>query len=232
MAQEFNVLAVGLQGSKLIEASAGTGKTYSIAILTLRLILEKEMPIDKILMVTFTKAAAAELESRIRKFVRLAYKFSLEKEIGDDTIKEVVGNPDIRKRELLYKAVQSLDNLSVMTIHSFCQRTIDEFTFETNQSFDYEIITDDSMLLKNASNKYFRGVLNIMDLEKFREINAILKTDKMPELLRKHIKGMKFIDSSLEQNSTFEAVKQNIIEKNEAFDAFLRGILQEFNRFQ
>ena len=70
----FNPTTVPLQGSNLIEASAGTGKTYSIAILALRLILEKNVSIREILMVTFTKAAVAELEERIRKFIRSGYK--------------------------------------------------------------------------------------------------------------------------------------------------------------
>ncbi|HSW35430.1 MAG TPA: UvrD-helicase domain-containing protein, partial [Candidatus Limnocylindrales bacterium] len=74
--EELNIQDAELSGSKLIEASAGTGKTYSVALLVLRLILEKEVPIDKMLMVTFTKAATAELELRIRKFVRLAYRYA------------------------------------------------------------------------------------------------------------------------------------------------------------
>ena len=57
----FEVETIGLEGSKLIEASAGTGKTYSIALLVLRLLLKKDIPVDKILMVTFTKSAAAEI---------------------------------------------------------------------------------------------------------------------------------------------------------------------------
>ena len=133
MAEKFDVLTVELQGSKLIEASAGTGKTYSIAILGLRLIIEKKIPIEKILMVTFTNTAVAELESRVRKFVRLAYKFASGKDIDEPTIKEVVGKCTEEKKVLLRMAVQSLDSLSVMTIHSFCQKTIDEFTFETNK---------------------------------------------------------------------------------------------------
>ncbi len=72
----FDPLTVSLEGSNLIEASAGTGKTYSIAIMTLRLIVEKKTPIRKILMVTFTKAAVAELELRVRSFVRQALKVS------------------------------------------------------------------------------------------------------------------------------------------------------------
>ena len=58
------------------------------------------------------------------------------KEISDITIKDVVGVPDEEKISALRNAVQSLDSLSVMTIHSFCQKTIDEFTFESDQSFD------------------------------------------------------------------------------------------------
>ncbi len=59
---QFKVESVVLEGTNLIEASAGTGKTYSIAILVLRMLLEKEIQLKEILMVTFTNAAVAELE--------------------------------------------------------------------------------------------------------------------------------------------------------------------------
>jgi exodeoxyribonuclease V beta subunit len=72
----FNASTVELHGSNLIEASAGTGKTYSIAILVLRLVLEQKLSVKEILMVTFTKAAVAELEERIRLFIKQAYKAS------------------------------------------------------------------------------------------------------------------------------------------------------------
>jgi len=68
---------VPLQGSNLIEASAGTGKTYSLAILVLRLVVEKNVPLERILMVTFTRDATAELEDRVRQFIRQAYNYSL-----------------------------------------------------------------------------------------------------------------------------------------------------------
>src|SRR3954471_1194488 len=86
----FNPILVGLHGSNLIEASAGTGKTYSIAILTLRLVLEKKIPIQQILMVTFTKAAVAELETRIRQFMRKALKYCQGEMINDETIATLV----------------------------------------------------------------------------------------------------------------------------------------------
>ena len=74
--KNFNATDIDLAGVKLIEASAGTGKTYSIAILVLRLLFEKQMPLNKILMVTFTNAAVAELQLRVRLFVRQAYSYS------------------------------------------------------------------------------------------------------------------------------------------------------------
>ena len=200
MEKDFNVLTVELQGSKLIEASAGTGKTYSISILVLRMIIEKNIPIEKILMVTFTKAAVAELESRIRKFVRLAYRFASGKAIHDTTIKEAIGKLNEEKKELLRKAVQSLDSISVMTIHSFCQKTIDEFTFETNQSFDYEVVQDDSSILSDLVNVYRREVVNtIEDYEGFKEINSYLNYDKMGDILKKCLEEKTFLDIDLTQ---------------------------------
>jgi len=85
------MLSINLEGTKLLEASAGTGKTYSIAIIVLRLILEKKIPLEKILMVTFTIAAVAELESRIRKFIRSAYRYANGKGTTEIKIKELPG---------------------------------------------------------------------------------------------------------------------------------------------
>lgn len=230
--QGFDVLTEGLQGKKLIEASAGTGKTYSIAILVLRIILEKDIPIEKILMVTFTKAAVAELETRIRKFIRTGFKYMSGREDLDegDNIRKVIENADKsieEKKDLLSKAVQNLDNLSVMTIHSFCQKTIDEFTFETNQSFDFEIVTDETDLLKNESNRYLREVLNVMNLETFKGIRKSLDFQKMHELIGKHLMGMKFIDSRPDEDLSIEELKQEIISRRGDLDSFIENKFTE-----
>ena len=219
---DFKVLTEDLYDSKVIEASAGTGKTFSVAVLVLRLILEREIPVEKILMVTFTKSAVAELESRIRKFIRQAYRYAFRKlELPEDSkVKMAVdaaGKSIEEKRDLLRKAVQGLDSLSVMTIHSFCQKTIDEFTFETGQPFDYEIMQDDSELLKSASNKYLRENLNaIEDLEKFRKLENDIKFENMHELLRKHLQGMTFIDSNT-------LIELDEVEENDRNLARLKG---------
>jgi exodeoxyribonuclease V beta subunit len=230
MDDKFNVSTVELENSKLIEASAGTGKTYSVAILVLRLIIEKEIPIEKILMVTFTKAAVAELESRIRKFVRQAYRFVNGAEIEDGATREVVGVSSTIKIELLSKAVQSLDNLSVITIHGFCQKTIDEFTFETNQSFDYEIIQDDSFIFQELVNTYRREVVNtIDDYEWFKEINSYLKFEKMTDILRKCLDGKVFIDMDLADKSK---IKETINESNKAYQEIKKQVVANFTRIE
>ena len=226
--KEFKKHAVELNGSNLIEASAGTGKTYSVAILVLRLILEKDVPLDKILMVTYTKAATAELELRIRKIVRLAYRYCI---AGQDCYEEIAALVDKAGKEhsltKLKSAVQSLDKLSVMTIHSFCQKTIGEFTFETNQAFDFEIVTEDALFLKNASNRFVRETLNKIDYEQFNEIINNLKIGKMPEMLRKHLQGMKFLDA--ENHVNLVEINKN---KEEKFLALKKAIKDHFDKIK
>ena len=67
MAKDFDAVNAELKGPMLIEASAGTGKTYSLMLLILRLLVENEIPVSSILVVTFTKAATFELKSRLRE---------------------------------------------------------------------------------------------------------------------------------------------------------------------
>ena len=149
--QSFNPATVSLEGSNLIEASAGTGKTYSIALLVLRLVMEKNVPIQQILMVTFTRAAVAELELRVRAFVRLAAKVSRGQAIEDPAITALVnaaeavhGAETISRR--LADAQLMLDETSVLTIHGFCQRTLGEYAFETGQLCGAETLGEEEFL--------------------------------------------------------------------------------------
>ncbi|MCL1980795.1 MAG: UvrD-helicase domain-containing protein, partial [Proteobacteria bacterium] len=70
--QPLDLLSLRLSGWRLLEASAGTGKTYTLTLLFLRLLLERELAIDQILVVTFTRAATGELRDRIRQRLRQA----------------------------------------------------------------------------------------------------------------------------------------------------------------
>lgn len=174
----FQVRTVPLQGSNLIEASAGTGKTYSIAVLALRLIL-KGYSISEILMVTFTKAAVEELETRIRLFIRTAQQGCMGWPIEDETIKDLVeetkrseGNELIEQR--LNNALLLLDETAILTIHSFCQRTLAEFAFETGQVFSAETMTaqDTLSIVEDQVNRFWRKYITTLELDLIKWIFA------------------------------------------------------------
>src|SRR5690554_3785518 len=88
--QIFNVLETPITKSKImIEASAGTGKTYSIGLLTLRLLLEQDYKINEIVLVTFTNAAAFELKSRTLEVIKDAKRYFENNEDVDPNIKTI-----------------------------------------------------------------------------------------------------------------------------------------------
>lgn len=166
----FDPKTIDLENSNLIEASAGTGKTYSIAIMALRLVVEKDIKIHQILMVTFTKAAVAELEMRVRAFMRLGLKVARGEQISDpmirDIVNEAIANNDKEKiKKRLEEAVLFLDETAVLTIHSFCQKVLKEFSFETNQIFGAEAISPDefNLLVENSFNEYWRKKITTLD---------------------------------------------------------------------
>ena len=192
------MLTVPLDGSNLIEASAGTGKTYSIAILVLRLILEKRFSLRQILMVTFTKAAVAELEQRIRLFVQTAYRKSNNEKIDDDTIAEIVNkcikrNGREKVSELLKEAVIYLDETSVLTIHSFCQQTLSEFAFETNQLFGAELLPDISVILEEEVNKFWRKNITTIHPDLLVHLKKVgLTRADIIAVIKQHLDGKRF----------------------------------------
>jgi len=153
--QEFNAEECPLDGINLVEASAGTGKTYNIQLLVLRLLLEKKVPLQKILVVTFTVFATAELMSRLHSILLLTSRaFDLcrddpdkiqEDEFGQ--VRKIVEEQFIKQNEerrrecveLIAKALADFDQASVMTIHGFCQRMLVDNAFASNVSFGVEL---------------------------------------------------------------------------------------------
>ncbi|MGB3452628.1 MAG: exodeoxyribonuclease V subunit beta [Moheibacter sp.] len=194
--QEFNVMTVGLEhgSSNLVEASAGTGKTYSIAILVLRLLIEKKIPIQEILMVTFTTAAVAELQERIRKFIRDAHRYCLGGEIEDQRIKEIVDQADRDEvKRLLNSALINLDEISVFTIHSFCQQTLNEFAFETGQLFSAELTSDDTEIIEKEIQDFWRKHVTTIREDFLVELSSSgMSRENIAKHLKNHLSGKKF----------------------------------------
>ncbi len=148
-----DVLELRLAGTNLIEASAGTGKTQTITDLYLRLLLEQELGVGEILVVTYTNAATAELRMRIRArlheaLIALAAAIP---ESHDRFLQRLIerrrvhGRADADQARLLL-ALHSFDEAAIFTIHGFCQRVLRENAFESGAAFDAEVLTDESLL--------------------------------------------------------------------------------------
>src|SRR5262249_52650088 len=119
--------SIPITGVALVDASAGTGKTHTIATLFVRLVLERALEVDRILVVTFTKAATAELRDRIRRRLGEALQAFETGRSADPTLAELVRRTRDagRARKLLAVAVASADQAAVLTIHGFCQRVLE-----------------------------------------------------------------------------------------------------------
>jgi exodeoxyribonuclease V beta subunit len=156
--QTLNVHTVPLQGKNLIEASAGTGKTWTLSFLYLRFILEKDLNVSQILVVTYTNAATEELRDRIRQRLVFAKQaFSNPEQAEDEYLTLVENNPDHANCvEKLNRAILSFDESTVFTIHGFCERALTEQAFEACLPFDHELMTDDSALMQNLADEYWR----------------------------------------------------------------------------
>jgi len=157
-----------LHGSRLIEASAGTGKTFTISALYLRLVLghggeqafARELLPPEILVVTFTDAATRELRDRIRaRLVEAARVFREEAE-GDDLLRQLRADfPPERWPACACRldiAAQWMDEAAVSTIHGWCQRMLREHAFDSGSLFTLTLETDHSELLAQVTRDYWR----------------------------------------------------------------------------
>ena len=153
---------IGLSGLNLIEASAGTGKTWTIAALYIRLLLERELRPENILVVTYTKAATAELRDRIRQRIATTLELFATGAGGGDEL-DVLLLKRYRKRDqavrLLTRALYSFDDAAIFTIHGFCQRALAENAFESGSLFDTDMTADQSALVQEAADDFWRMTL-------------------------------------------------------------------------
>lgn len=221
----FDVNNIKLEGNNLIEASAGTGKTYSIGILVLRLLLEKGIRIEQILMVTFTNAAVAELEIRIRKFLRDALKIASKNTTVadvDPNIQSLIsksienqGKEEVVK--ILSGAILFLDETAIFTIHSFCQITLGEFAFETSQLFNTEIIEDQSFIIEDAVNEFWRKEITVLDLKILKLLDdKRFSREMLMDFAKNIFDGKKLkVENSINNNEITPKIAEyeNIIEK-------------------
>jgi len=165
-------LALPLRGVNLIEASAGTGKTFTITTLFLRLLLEEERRLGEILVVTYTNAATAELRTRLRQRLATAHaawgtaargersasgEGAGERDEALDALLERRAAAGLleRDRHRLTQALYGFDEASVFTIHGFCQRVLQENAFESGMPFDVQLVTDQRSLVREIVRDFW-----------------------------------------------------------------------------
>lgn len=233
--KSFNVTSIPLSGKNLIEASAGTGKTYSIAVLVLRVLLEKNLSVKELLLVTFTDAAVAELDERVRNFIREAYALLVNEKENEskDAIGEILRKAlkETSREELVKKlknAILLLDELEVSTIHSFCNNSQKQFAFETNQLFDKQLVKDNSDLIRLAVNEYWRKnitSLPVQYLELLRSRDFDISV--LRNAVKKTLNGYEFAGkTALELNQIFKGIDGGL-EKIEAHKKELESYVPE-----
>ncbi|WP_162925617.1 exodeoxyribonuclease V subunit beta [Isoalcanivorax indicus] len=162
--QPLDLRTLGLEGLTLIEASAGTGKTFSIAGLYLRLVLglgrEAPLPVEQILVVTFTRAAVAELRGRIR--LRLSEARTLfQRGQSDDAFEQylLAAMPADQAILLLEQALTAMDNAAIHTIHGFCQRLLRQHALDLGAPMECAFSDDDGTLLQQAVADVWRTLV-------------------------------------------------------------------------
>jgi exodeoxyribonuclease V beta subunit len=191
-AESLDPLRLPLQGERLIEASAGTGKTYTIAALYLRLLLglggtaafPRPLSVEELLVVTFTEAATAELRGRIRANIhelRIAcLRQSTDNQLYASLLEEIADKQQAAHWLLL--AERQMDEASVFTIHGFCQRMLSLNAFESGMLFEQQLIEDESELRYQACADFWRRHCYPLQRDIAEAVHALWKGPE--ELLR------------------------------------------------
>ena len=185
MTNNFNILDFNLNKSSLIEASAGTGKTYSITYLVLRLLLgigndktrllQGPLSLDEILIVTYTNAASADLKARVLSNIKDAIEaftnyladenYTCADSTMQNIIKSFIAKTEKEQKKLLLtqaircleRAKRSIDTAAICTIHSFCNRALSQiYSFEATAPFASTYETDINYLYQEMQNDAVR----------------------------------------------------------------------------
>ena len=182
--EPLDALSFPLWGSRLIEASAGTGKTYTIASLYVRLVLGHNMPPEQraltppdILVVTFTRAATRELRDRIRRRLNEAAACFLGETEGDGFLQALRDEyPEshwagcARQLEI---AAQWMDDAAVSTIDAWCYRMLREHAFDSGSPFNVEMDLDAAETVAEATQDYWRLHIAPLAADDFARVSKV-----------------------------------------------------------
>ncbi|GAM78434.1 exodeoxyribonuclease V beta chain [Vibrio ishigakensis] len=198
---QLDAMTFPLHGMRLIEASAGTGKTFTIAGLYLRLLLghgdqnsahRAPLTVEQILVVTFTEAATAELRDRIRARIHQARIAFSRGHSDDPVIKPLLEQTQDRDLAcaLLLDAERQMDEAAIFTIHGFCQRMLTQNAFESGSRFSSELITDESELMSQVVADYWRREFYPLPEPLVDAVREMWRTpEALLKVIRTHLSG-------------------------------------------
>jgi len=194
MGRSFNILdpTLNLRRNYLVEASAGTGKTYTIEHLVIRLLIDEKTPLtfDQILVVTFTKAAVNELRLRVRRRLESCLCALKERDSKLPYLQELIFGDEERRQKAIWKienALYCFEEGNLLTIHSFCAQVLREHRFEGVVNIDEEkgMISPD--LVSRVIKDHFRLFGHF----------GLLSEGQMKRLLKKHWGSFEKLEKSL-----------------------------------
>ena len=188
--------AMPLHGRILIEASAGTGKTWNIGVIYLRLLLERELSVEQILVTTFTDAAAQELRERLRRRLVEAERLLASASVdaaSDDPLESWLAAlcPDEDRIRRALRRIQlartDLDRAPVSTIHALCQRIQRDYPLESGAAFANDKLFDEQQLMRECVEDFWRRRYLVGNVDP-REAELLLKDG--PEGLLRDLGGL------------------------------------------
>ncbi|WP_142805063.1 exodeoxyribonuclease V subunit beta [Tepidiphilus sp. J10] len=228
-ANEVDLLRFPLWGSRLIEASAGTGKTYTIAALYVRLVLGhggaeafcRPLTPPEILVVTFTEAATKELRERIRRRLSEAARW-----FGHPAGEEIPEWVDEFLRALraqypeqdwpgcerrLQAAAEWMDEAAVSTIHGWCHRMLREHAFDSGSLFSETLETETEDLLLEAVRDYWREFFTPLPAEALALLRGWFAADFTPEGMQRRLSRLLPLAADLEGDTAPAEVTAEVL---------------------
>jgi len=220
----FNVCNTPINhGLTLLEAGAGTGKTYSLVRVIARHLVENDLSIDQILTVTFTRAATAEIKGRLHELLSEISTSLKNPDLPADKTNDLVAHWRANEsdefldnaRIRISIALANFDSVAIFTIDGFFQRLIKEFAFEANQLFSVELDTDETKLIHTALRDYWRQHVYCMNQADLDTFQSYIKFDKAQSFITEALRNphAKFDDAYQQSPSDHMAPYQALWKK-------------------
>ncbi len=237
MASILNPLTFPLNQHALIEASAGTGKTWTIAALYVRAIVEKKLSPNQILVLTFTKAATEELKNRIRERLIEAASAFENTDFGDDFLQNLKAQypKDSHKNhaQTLRLAAQMMDEARIHTIHAWCFSVLKSAALSARAPFSLKIVNDEegAQIRCAAACNFWREFVTPLSESATEKLLTFFKSpkellEKIKFLINENQIDLNFdIPTSAESLKNYENVYLNVQKEIAEKQGFLNNLI-------